>query len=59
MGKKRLIRHRCVQFNCDRRKGPFCCFYCGYREKNCKNFCQNSPAKCGLIDNGKNKKYMN
>lgn len=41
------MKTMCVQFNCDRRKGNFCCASCGYRTK-CKNPCLNSPDKCRL-----------
>lgn len=42
--------HRCMIFNCDRRRGSFCCADCGYkRSGNCKNPCLNGPMRCGQV----------
>ena len=38
--------HRCRIFNCDYRRGSFCCSYC-WQRKSCRNSCQNSPERCG------------
>lgn len=41
---------RCMIFNCDRRRGNFCCADCGYkRSGNCKNPCLNGPKRCGQV----------
>ncbi len=48
----------CELFNCDRRKGHYCCADCGYRKSGrCVNPCQNDPKKCGYVlsDLGKSK----
>jgi hypothetical protein len=38
----------CKIFNCDRRRGSFCCADCGYKRiGNCKNPCLNGPERCG------------
>lgn len=39
---------RCKIFNCDRRRGSFCCADCGYQRRgSCKNHCLNGPERCG------------
>ena len=43
------VPRRCKIFNCDRRRGSFCCADCGYRRSgNCKN-----PCIMALRDAGK------
>lgn len=34
----------CEIFNCDKKRGNYCCYYC---EKQCDNRCINNPEKCG------------
>ena len=37
-------------YNCDRRRGSFCCADCGYkRSGNCKNPCLNGHMRCGQV----------
>lgn len=36
---------RCKIFNCDRRRGSYCCYYCE-KQVYCRNYCQNNPAVC-------------
>lgn len=38
-------RHRCKIFNCDYRRGGFCCCYC-WRKDYCYNPCLNTPERC-------------
>ena len=38
--------HRCEIFNCDYRRGSYCCAYC-WRKDVCRNPCQNGPERCG------------
>jgi len=38
--------HQCRIFNCDYRRGSFCCSYC-WRRKECRNPCHNIPERCG------------
>lgn len=46
---KPASRH-CKLFNCDRRRGSFCCTDCGYkRTGGCKNPCLNGPERCGQV----------
>lgn len=41
---------RCKLFNCDRRRGSFCCADCGYKQSgSCKNPCLNGPMRCGQV----------
>lgn len=41
---------RCKIFNCDRRRGNFCCADCGFkRSGGCKNHCLNGPERCGQV----------
>ena len=35
----------CKIFNCDKRRGNYCCYYCP-QKKECKNPCRNRPKKC-------------
>lgn len=44
-----MSKRLCKIFNCDRRRGSYCCADCGYREKNCKNPCLNHPSRCGQV----------
>ena len=44
----------CLQFNCDRMHGNYCCAYCKNLKK-CKSHCLNDPAKCGLAVEKANK----
>ncbi|WP_313528765.1 hypothetical protein [Anaerotignum sp.] len=39
---------RCKVFNCDKRRGSYCCYYCE-RILSCVNRCENVPSKCGLV----------
>lgn len=41
----------CKLFNCDKRRGSYCCWYCDLRAA-CKKPCFNSPDKCGLHREG-------
>lgn len=38
----------CAIFNCDRRRGSYCCADCPDRRK-CKNPCLNGPERCGQV----------
>lgn len=40
------MEHYCKIFNCDRRRGSYCCYYC-LRKDRCKNPCLNGPDRCG------------
>lgn len=41
----------CTIFNCDRRRGNYCCADCWRRtRRKCRNVCQNDPSRCGLED---------
>lgn len=47
----RLYPRNCKIFNCDRRRGSYCCADCGYKASgNCKNPCLNGPERCGQVD---------
>lgn len=39
---------KCLIFNCDRRRGSYCCADCKDK-KTCKNPCLNSPKRCGQV----------
>ncbi len=41
-------RHRCKIFNCDYRRGNFCCRYCWCKDF-CDNPCLNTPKRCKEI----------
>lgn len=47
MNKKKARIMMCTHFNCDHRRGNYCCFQC-QKIGTCKNPCYNSPLKCGL-----------
>lgn len=47
MNKKKAGILMCTHFNCDHRRGNYCCFQC-QKIGTCKNPCYNSPLKCGL-----------
>lgn len=47
MNKKKARILMCTHFNCDHRRGNYCCFQC-QKIGTCKNPCYNSPLKCGL-----------
>lgn len=38
-----MSEERCKIFNCDRRRGNYCCYYC---RRKCANRCLNSPDRC-------------
>lgn len=40
---------KCMNFNCDKLHGHYCCADCGYR-KSCANPCRNHPSRCGLAE---------
>ena len=42
--KMQVLTKQCEIFNCDKKHGNFCCFYC---DKSCSNRCMNSPDVCG------------
>lgn len=42
------VARRCKIFNCDNRRGNFCCAECG-RKRTCKNLCLNNPNQCGQV----------
>lgn len=46
MNKKKAGILMCTHFNCDHRRGNYCCFQC-QKIGTCKNPCYNSPLKCG------------
>lgn len=53
MNKKKARIMMCTHFNCDHRRGNYCCFQC-QKIGTCKNPCYNSPLKCGLAKEVKN-----
>ena len=53
MNKKKAGILMCTHFNCDHRRGNYCCFQC-QKIGTCKNPCYNSPLKCGLAKEVKN-----
>ena len=48
MNKKKAGILMCTHFNCDHRRGNYCCFQC-QKIGTCKNPCYNSPLKCGEV----------
>lgn len=48
MPKKKAPR-MCSRFHCDRRGDRYCCAGCRLKPE-CRNPCQNDPARCGLED---------
>ena len=38
------VNPECGLFNCDKRRGSYCCYYC---DKDCDNRCINDPSACG------------
>lgn len=46
--------NECKIFNCDKKHGNHCCFYCSDKKK-CKNRCLNHPNKCKLLVSLENK----
>lgn len=38
------VTSECNLFNCDKRHGNHCCYYCGEK---CNNRCINDPSACG------------
>lgn len=51
--KTKIIAERCKIFNCDKKHGNYCCYYC---EIQCNNRCANDPALCGQYT--KSQKYI-
>ena len=52
----RQSRRHCKIFNCDRRRGNFCCADCGFKRiGRCKNPCLNGPERCGQVGLAENK----
>lgn len=47
-------KHKCEIFNCLRRGGKYCCFYCSNKGR-CTNPCLNNPERCGKIIDSKTK----
>lgn len=41
-------KRKCLIFNCDRRRGSYCCADCEQRAR-CKNPCKNAPERCGQV----------
>lgn len=39
-------KHKCEIFNCLRRGGKYCCYYCA-NKGSCSNPCLNYPDRCG------------
>lgn len=48
---------RCAIFNCDRRRGSYCCSDCKECGK-CKNPCRNHPNRCGQVAEPQRKEKM-
>ena len=55
----RAIPRKCLIFNCDRRRGNFCCTDCDRKDTGrCQNPCLNSPERCGQVDKRSIRKEM-
>ncbi|MEF2919306.1 MAG: hypothetical protein U0O22_02415 [Acutalibacteraceae bacterium] len=40
------VTKQCEIFNCDKKHGNYCCYYC---KEGCDNRCKNDPSCCGMF----------